>query len=117
MEKKKKKSEYSIENYRTKSKSKRQKHQALGSIKSANTTQSNPDDSDSDPIFDLQALLSQPPRRRMFWCLEKWQGRNKERRKEGLKKEERKKKKKDEEDVLVFWRNGKEGIKKGGKKD
>ena len=42
----------------------RQQHRALGSIKSANPSQSNPDDSDSDsdfdPIFDLQALPSQP---------------------------------------------------------
>ena len=43
----------------------RQQHRALGSIKSANPSQSNPDDSDfnfdSDPIFDLQAPLSHSP--------------------------------------------------------
>ena len=55
----------------------------------------------------------------MFWCLEEWQGRNKERRKEGLKKGERKKKKKRDEEgeCSGVWRNGREGIKKGGKND
>ena len=47
----------------------------------------------------------------MFWCLEEWQGRNKERRKEGLKKKT--------ERVRVWRRNlvGKKRKKKKKKKE
>ena len=59
----------------------------------------------------------------MFWCLEEWQGRNKERRKEGLKMKTEwvrvwrrnlvgKKKGKKEEERNVVWRIKKEWKKK-----
>ena len=81
-----------IENYRTNSKPKRQKHRALGSIKSANPSQSNPDDSasdsDSDSDFDSQSL-SIPPRTNRRSVREKGE-------------REKKKKEMKKENVLVF---------------
>ena len=110
----------------------RQQHRALGSIKSANPSQSNPDDSDfnfdSDPIFDLQALLSQPLivselHRLIFvkhsdgFCIAKTKdtidsAKNQQTKCKRKGRKEKKKKRDEEGECSGVWRNGREGIKK-----